>query len=45
MNLLFDLVASVLRGAAKLVLLVFAAVFALCVLCAGLLVVAVLVLG
>ena len=44
MNLLFDLVASVLRGAAKLVLLVFAAVFALSVMCAGLLVVAVLVL-
>ena len=44
MNLLFELVASIVRGAVKLVLLVFAAVFALCVLFAGLLVVAVLVL-
>ena len=44
MNLLFELVASVLRGVAKLVLLVFAAVFALCVLFAGLLVVVVMVL-
>lgn len=44
MNLLSELVASLLRGVFKLVLLVLAAVFALSVLCAGLLVVAVLVL-
>lgn len=43
MNLFFELVASILRGAVKLVLLVFAAVFALSVLCAGLLVVAFMV--
>lgn len=44
MNALFDLVASLLRGVVKLVLLVFAAVFALSVLFAGIVVVAVLVL-
>lgn len=44
MNGLIELVASLLRGVVKLVLLVFAAVFALSVLCAGLLVVAVLML-
>ncbi len=44
MNLLTETVASLLRGVVKLVLLVFAAVFALSVLCAGLLVVVVLVL-
>ena len=44
MNLFFEFAASLLRGAVKLVLLVLAAVFALSVLCAGLLVVAVLVL-
>jgi hypothetical protein len=44
MNLIFDTVASLLRGVVKLVLLVFAAVFALSVLLAGLLVVIVLVL-
>lgn len=44
MNFLFETVASVLRGAVKLVLLALAAVFALGVLCAGLLVVVVMVL-
>lgn len=44
MSLIFEFVASILRGVGKLVLLVLAAVFALCVLFAGLLVVAVLVL-
>ena len=43
MNLLSELVASILRGAVKLVLLVLAAIFALSVLCAGLLVVAFMV--
>ncbi len=44
MNLISDVVASLLRGVVKLVLLVFAAVFALSMLCAGLLVVVVMVL-
>lgn len=44
MNFLFKTVASLLRGVVKLVLLVLAAVFALSVLCAGLLVVVVMVL-
>lgn len=44
MNGLFELVAGLLRGVVKLVLLVFAAVFALSVLCAGLLVIGVLML-
>ena len=44
MNFLFKAVASLLRGVVKLVLLVLAAVFALSVLCAGLLVVVVMVL-
>lgn len=43
MNLLSELVASILRGVVKLVLLVLAAIFALSVLCAGLLVVAFMV--
>lgn len=44
MNFLSETVASLLRGVVKLVLLVLAAVFALTVLCAGLLVVVVMVL-
>jgi hypothetical protein len=44
MNLLSDVVASLLRGVVKLLLLVFAAVFALSLLCAGLLLVVGLVL-
>lgn len=44
MNWIFETLASLLRGVVKLVLLVFAAVFALSVLCAGLLVVIVMVL-
>ena len=44
MNFFTETIASVLRGMVKLVLLVLAAVFALAVLCAGLLVVVCLVL-
>lgn len=44
MNLLSELVAGIFRGAVKLVLLVLAAIFALSMLCAGLLVVVVMVL-
>jgi hypothetical protein len=44
MNWIFETLASILRGVVKLVLLVMAAVFALSVLCAGLLVVIVMVL-
>ena len=44
MNPLFELITSLLRGVVKLVLLVLAAVFTLSVLCAGLLVVAFMVL-
>lgn len=44
MNLIFDVVASLLRGVVKLVLLVMAAVFALSVVLAGLLVVVFMVL-
>ena len=44
MNLISDVVASLLRGVVKLVLLVFAAVFALGMLFAGLVVVLVMVL-
>ena len=44
MNLLFELVASILRGVTKAVLIVMTAVFALSVLCAGLVVVVVMAL-
>jgi hypothetical protein len=44
MNLLFEFVASILRGGVKLVLVVLAALFALTVVCVGLVVVAVMVL-
>ena len=44
MNLISDVVASLLRGVVKLVLLVFAAVFALSMFAAGLVVVLVMVL-
>ena len=44
MNWIFETLASAVRGVVKLVLLVLAAVFALSVLCAGLLAVGVLVL-
>ncbi len=44
MNLLFELVSSILRVVAKVVLIALTAIFALSVLCVGLAVVAVLVL-
>lgn len=44
MNWIFETLTSILRGVVKLVLLVLAAVFAVSVLCAGLLVVIVMVL-
>jgi hypothetical protein len=44
MNLLFEFVAGILRGVAKVVLVVLTALFALSVLCIGLVVVAVMVL-